>query len=95
MSTQEWRQIDSGCLTVTSNRLIFDGQGADRTLALSKIVSVESLLDAVVVSAEGRQKSMLLEAANPLILMLVLRICCQAEDPRDLSHTALDVTFVE
>jgi hypothetical protein len=90
-----WRLVDSGSLAVTSGRLVFDGVRADRVLALKKIISVESLLDAVVVSVEGRQRSMLLSAANPCILALILRICCQAPDPRDLSHVELDVTFAE
>jgi hypothetical protein len=94
-STQQCRQIDTGRLTVTSKRLIFDGPGTDRILQLSKLVSVESDLTAVEVSAQGRQKSMFLTAANPLILALIIRICCQADDPRDLSQTTLDVTFVE
>lgn len=47
------------------------------------------------VSVEGRQKSMVFEAANPLILATIIRICCQADDPLDLSQTTLNVTFVE
>lgn len=95
VSTQEWAQIDSGVLTVTNRRLIFDGGATDRVVALRKVVGVESSLRGVEVSVEGRQKSMVFGAANPLIVAAIIRICCQAEDPLDLSQTNLNVTFVE
>ncbi len=95
VSTQEWAQVDSGVLTVTNRRLIFDGGAADRTVTLGKVVSVESSLSGVEVSVEGRQKSMVFGAANPLVVAAIIRICCQADDPLDLSQTTLNVTFVE
>ncbi len=95
VSNQEWNKIDTGRLTVTNKRLIFDGGSADRTVPLNKIVSVESNLTGIEVSVEGRQKSMVFEAANPLILAIIIRICCQADDPLNLSQTTLNVTFVE
>jgi hypothetical protein len=95
VSNQEWSKIDTGRLTVTSKRLIFDGGSADRSVPLGKIVSVESSLTGIEVSVEGRQKSMVFEAANPLILATIIRICCQADNPLDLSQTTLDVTFAE
>jgi hypothetical protein len=94
-STQEWSKIDTGYLTVTNKRLIFDGGAQDRTVQLSKIVSAESSSTGIEVSVEGRQKSMVFESGNPLILAAIIRICCQTEDPRDLSQTTLNVTFAE
>lgn len=95
VSTQEWSRVDTGRLTVTSKRLVFDGGSADRTVQLSKVVSVESSLTGVEVSVEGRQKSMVFEAANPMVVAAIIRICCQVDDPLDLSQTTLNVTFVE
>jgi hypothetical protein len=92
-STQEWSRIDTGRLTVTNKRLIFDGGSQERTVQLSKIVSVEQSPTGIEVSVEGRQKRMVFEAANPLILASIIHICCQAEDPRDLSQTALNINF--
>jgi hypothetical protein len=94
-STQEWSRIDTGRLTVTNKRLIFDGGSQERTAQLSKIVSVESSPTGIEVSVEGRQKRMVFEAANPLILASIIHICCQADDPRDLSQTALNINFAE
>ena len=93
VSTQEWSKIDNGFLTVTNKRLIFDGGGADRAVSVKKVVSVEASLNAIEVSAEGRQKSMIFEAANPLVLAAIIRICCQADDALDLSKTTFDVTI--
>jgi hypothetical protein len=95
ISSQEWSKIDSGTLTVTSKRLIFDGGTADRNAALTKILSAESRIDGVDVSVENRQKSMFFTAANPLVLATIIRICCQAPDPLDLSDTLLEITFAE
>jgi len=95
ISNQEWSKIDSGTLTITNKRLIFDGGSADRSVALPKILSADSSIDGVDVSVENRQKSMVFAAANPLILSTIIRICCQAPDPLDLSDTPLQITFDE
>ncbi len=95
ISSQEWSQIDAGTLTITNKRLIFDGGGADRTVALNKVLSAESRMDGVEVSAESRQKSMVFAAENPLILATVIHICCQIPDPLNLSETQLQITFTE
>jgi hypothetical protein len=92
-STQEWTQIDSGRLTITSKRLVFDGGRENRTVPLQKIIGVENNNSAMEVSVEGRQKSMIFTSSNPLILSAVIRICCQVEDPNDLSKTQLNVVY--
>jgi hypothetical protein len=93
-SSQEWSKIDSGILTVTNERLIFDGGGADHSVVLSKILSADSSLNGVEISVEGRGKSMIFTADNSLVLATIIRICCQASDPLDLSKTTLDITFI-
>lgn len=94
-SSQEWSKVDSGMLTITNKRLIFDGGSADRSVALGKILSADSSIDGVEVSVENRQKSMVFAAANPMILATIIRICCQADNPLDLSQTPLNITFSE
>jgi hypothetical protein len=94
-SSQEWSKIDSGILTITNKRLIFDGGSADRSVALGKILAADSSLDSVEVSVENRQKSMVFAAENPLVLAVIIRICCQADNPLDLSQTPLNITYVE
>ncbi len=93
VSSQEWSCVDTGQFTVTSKRLIFDGGMANRTVPLSKVLSVQqSGLSHVEISVEDRQKSMVFEVDNPLIVAAVILICRQA-DPLDLSQTNLDITF--
>jgi len=66
-STQEWIKIDVGSLTITNKRLVFDGAKEDRTVPLTKIISVHNILTGVEVSVEGREKAMVFDAANLLI----------------------------
>lgn len=82
-SSQEWTEVDSGRLTITSRRLIFDGTHADRTVRLPKVVGVSTDLESVEVSTEGRQRNMVFRVPDPQVAEFVLRACCGAEDPRD------------
>jgi hypothetical protein len=77
LSTQELTQIGTGTLTITNKRLIFDGTSADRAIPLAKIIACEVHRDSVEISSSNRQKSMLFEAKNPLILATVIRVCCE------------------
>ena len=67
VSTQEWTQIATGKLTVTNKRMIFEGEGASRSVLLSKVLSVEPILGYTVVAVENRQKNMVFEAENSFI----------------------------
>jgi hypothetical protein len=80
VSNQEWTKIDSGTLTVTNQRIVFDGEREVRTIPLKRIVSVESMRDSVDLAIENRQKSMVFEAANPLILASIIRLSCKGYD---------------
>jgi len=78
LSEQEWNQVDAGTLTVTNKRLVFNGAKADRVVPLTKIVSANAVsLSQVEVSAEGRQKSMMFDAANPVILSTMFDLVCK------------------
>ncbi len=92
-SSQEWSKIATGCLAVTNKRVFFNGGGQDRVIPLSKIVSVNSSISEVEISVEGRQKSMVFDAQNAIILANIIRLCCQVEDPRDLSRITLNVVI--
>lgn len=86
VSHQEWTKIDSGTLTVTNQRLVFNGEREVRTIPLKRIVSVNSMRDSVDLAIEDRQKSVVFEAANPLILASIIRLSCKGYD--DLSRDA-------
>lgn len=74
LSTQQWARLDNGRLTITNKRLVYVGKKEQRSFPLDKVISVDPNLTAVVVSVEGRQKAMAFEAANPLIVMTIMRI---------------------
>jgi hypothetical protein len=94
-STQQWAKLDTGLLTITNKRLVFDGGKEDRTVPLSKIVSVNCSLTGIEVSVEGRQKTMVFDAANPLIASTIVRLCCQVSDPSNLSGDNINFQFQE
>jgi type II secretory pathway pseudopilin PulG len=66
-SHQRWRRIDTGRLTLTSKRLIFDGSQENRAVRLADIVSVQNWSDAIEVSTQRRAKSLVFQVENPLI----------------------------
>jgi hypothetical protein len=95
VSNQEWAKVDTGSLTITNKRLVFHGQQADRTAALDKIVSVNSSVSQLHVSVEGRQKTMVFDAPNPLIAEAVVRVCSQFSNPLALPAGNIKFTFQE
>ncbi|MEP6670978.1 MAG: hypothetical protein ABJF10_17595 [Chthoniobacter sp.] len=66
-------KIDTGTLTVTNRRLIYDGTGNDRVIQIDEIIAVKCGRDAVEISVENRDRSMIFAAANPLILHGIIR----------------------
>ena len=95
ISTQQWAALDTGRLTITNQRLVFVGGKEDRTIPLKKIVSVNSSLTEILVSVEGRQKTIALAVPNPLIAKFIIGLCSQVADPSNLSGDKLTVTFKE
>ena len=95
ISTQQWAKLDTGSLTITNKRLVFVGGKEDRVIPLGKVVSVNSILTGIVVSVEGRQKAIALEATNSLIATLIIRLCSQASDPLNLSGDNINIDFKE
>jgi len=59
---------------VTNKRLIYDGTGNDRTILIDEILSVNCWREAVEISVENRDRSMLFAAPNPLILNGIIRL---------------------
>jgi hypothetical protein len=94
-NTQEWTKIDSGWLTITNKRLVFDGTREGRAVPLSKVVSAHNSTTAIEIAVEGRQKAMVFDAPNPLIASLIIRLCCQESDPLNLSGDNINFQFEE
>jgi len=66
-SQQRLKQIDTGTITLTTKRLIFDGSLENRTVQVSQVLSVSPWVDGFEVSTERRAKSQVYLVANPLI----------------------------
>jgi hypothetical protein len=66
-SQQRLKQIDTGRLTLTTKRLIFDGSIENRSLRLPDILSVQRWSDAIEVSTQRRAKSQVFRVENPMI----------------------------
>lgn len=66
-SQQRLKEIDSGTLVLTSERLVFDGGLQTRTTKLTDIVSASAWQDAIEISSSRRQKSQVYSVSNPMI----------------------------
>jgi hypothetical protein len=95
VSTQRWAQLDAGTLTITNKRLVFDGGSQDRTIPLNKVVSVHTSPTEIILSVEGRQKTMVFDVANSLIASSIIKLCCQVSDPLNLSGDKITWEFKE
>lgn len=58
-------QIDSGTLTLTNMRLVFDGRMQSRTTEVGKIVTIKRYLDSIEVATAKRAKSQVYVVSNP------------------------------
>jgi len=73
-SHQRLREIDTGTLTLTTKRLIFDGTHENRNVRLSDLLSVSiPWSDAIEVSSQKRAKSQVFRVRNPLIWTTIVR----------------------
>jgi hypothetical protein len=81
LSRQEWTMIDSGMLTVTNHRIVFDGLKQARSIPLKRVLAFTPMRDSVDIAIESRQKNMAFIARNPLILASIMRLArdgCEA-----------------
>lgn len=73
-SHQRLRQIDTGRLILTSQRLVFDGQMESRAVNLWDVISANPWTDAIEVSSSRKQKSQICSVRNPLIWSRVIEM---------------------
>jgi len=92
-SNQEWRRIDTGVLVVTNQRIIFDGSSQNRVSQLDSILSVTPYFDAIEISLDGRQKSIMFDVANPYIWAAVINILCSTDDPQHIDGLNVQIKF--
>jgi hypothetical protein len=78
-SYQRLRQIDTGTLILTTERLIFDGGLENRALKVKDVLSAEAWSDAIEVSSSRRQKSQVYSVGNPLIWSRMIKAVASGE----------------
>ena len=73
-SRQRWKQIDTGSLTLTTKRLVFDGSQENRTIRVSDVLSITpASMDAIEVNNQRRGKASVFTVSNPLIWVAVIQ----------------------
>jgi transcription elongation factor Elf1 len=66
-SVQDLKELDSGTLTLTTNRLVFNGSMESRVTNLKDIVSVENFTDAIEISTARKAKLQVYRVRNPML----------------------------
>ena len=75
-SSQEWSQIASGQLILTTKRLVFDAAAANRSIPLNKILSIQATPegDEIHIASSSRQKEMAFSSRNAFLLAWMIKL---------------------
>ena len=75
-SSQEWSQIATGQLVLTTNRLVFDAAAANRTIPLNKVLSIQATSDGdeLHIASSSRQKEMAFSSRNAFLLAWMIKL---------------------
>ena len=92
-SHKEWRLVDNGNLTLTSQRLVFVGAKENQSIALNKIVSVECALSEIHISSEGKNSEVSFTVNNPFVWYAAIGILRKAKNPFALEENEVNVHF--
>ncbi len=60
-------RIDTGTLTLTTQRLVFDGQMQNRNMSVSQVLSMKTYSDAIEIASAKRAKSQVYLVDNPVL----------------------------
>lgn len=82
-SVDEWALISSGNLVITNKRLIFDGTSQNRTIKMNNIIGANPSIGKIEIVVEGRQRSMVYDVENAMIVKNIIRICKSSPYPSD------------
>jgi len=66
-------KIDSGTLTLTTQRLVFDGEMQSRSVELKNLVSLKWYADAIEIASSKRSKSQVYAVANPILWQAIIK----------------------
>lgn len=88
---QRLKEIDSGKIVLTNQRLVFDGQMENRVLNLKDVVSATPWTDAIEVGSSRKQKSQIYTVGNPLIWAPMIQMLARGKLPISTEHTGSKV----
>ena len=88
---QRLKEIDSGKIILTNQRLVFDGQLENRVLNLKDVVSATPWTDAIEVGSSRKQKSQIYTVENPLIWAPMIQMLASGKLPVSTREAGSDV----
>jgi hypothetical protein len=92
-SHKEWRLIDNGALTLTSQRLVFVGANENQSIPINKIISLECAPSEIHISMEGKGNEVAFVVSNPLVWSIAVGIIRKTKDPFALQENEVNVQF--
>lgn len=91
-SFDELREIDSGRLILTNQRIVFDGNTNTRDIKLDKIISVTGYIDGIEIAIEGRAKSQTyIGMSNPYLWKALIHYLRQIPETGELPTADIEV----
>lgn len=91
-SFDELREIDSGRLILTNQRIVFDGNTNTRDIKLDKIISVTEYIDGIEIAIEGRTKSQTyIGMSNPYLWKALIHYLRQIPETGELPTADIEV----
>ena len=88
-SQEELKSIDTGSLTLTNKRLVFNGSSNSRNILIPKIIAVNSFRHSILISSESRQKNMTFTVTNPLIWEFTIKLISSFQNPLNLTNAEI------
>lgn len=71
----ELKEIDTGSMLLTNQRLIFSGKNNTRDIKLEKIIDIKEYTDGITISAEGKSKNQTYTGmANPYLWKALINV---------------------
>lgn len=92
-SSQQWRPLDHGTVTLTNKRVIFNGGKDTRTIPLSKVLNISNSPTTLYIDIDGRVKSIAFKVSNSLVWSSAINVIRNFDDPFSFGDSTLDINF--
>jgi hypothetical protein len=92
-STEEMTMLCRGVLTVTNQRLVFDGDGRSKSYKLAEISSIDVFPEGIEVSSARGGKDAVFKIDRPRTTKAIIMLCLRAKDLTRVSRSELDAAL--